>query len=152
MIQVGTTFGRLTTISYAGKLRKRSAWLCRCTCGTEKVIQQSNLITGGTKSCGCLFVEQLIARNTTHGMDNTPEHISWENMKQRCLNPNHPDYPKYGKRGITVCVEWLEFKQFFADMGKCPPDHTLDRENNGLGYNKNNCRWATYKEQANNRR
>lgn len=83
-----------------------------------------------------------------------PLYTTYNNMKARCLNPNSKSYPNYGGRGITVCEEWLEsFKQFAEDMGLPPsPYHTLDREDNNKGYNKDNCRWATRTEQCLNRR
>lgn len=73
-------------------------------------------------------------------------------MKQRCLNPNAPNYKDYGGRGITICDEWLDFNNFYADMGDPPRDCTLDRINNNLGYNPDNCRWATQEEQSFNKR
>jgi hypothetical protein len=87
-----------------------------------------------------------------HGMTGTPTFKSWESMKQRCTNPNSPDYPKWGGKGITVCDWWLEFKNFYADMGVRPLGMTLDRFPNKKGnYEPGNCRWATASQQQKNK-
>lgn len=82
-----------------------------------------------------------------------PTYVVWFTMKERCLLPTHNMYPKYGGAGITVCERWLRFENFLADMGERPPGKTLDRYPDGKGnYEPGNCRWATPKEQARNRR
>jgi hypothetical protein len=73
-------------------------------------------------------------------------------MIQRCTNPNHDKYHLYGGRGITVDPRWLEFKNFYDDMGDRPAGMTLDKINNFKGYSKDNCRWADLSTQNSNRR
>lgn len=85
-------------------------------------------------------------------MKYTKLYITWINMLQRCNNKNHPSYHNYGGRGIKVCDEWATYSAFAADMGNCPEGSSLERKDNNLGYNKDNCKWATSVEQASNQR
>lgn len=152
--RVGDQHGRLTVISVAEKQGKRVMWLCKCSCGNNKIIAGDNL--GYTKSCGCYQRERTIEAHFLHGHSiretRNREYRSWQAMRSRCLQPSCDGYKDYGGRGITICKQWDDFKVFLHDMGSRPPNTTLDRKNNDGNYEPSNCRWATPKEQANNTR
>lgn len=161
---LGTVFGRLTTLAYApsrpGSKGSRKYILCRCSCGTEKEVREDALKAGRLRSCGCLTKEVAAYRaklpmseggHVTHNMTNTRAYASWLSMKARCLNVKNPSYKAYGAAGITIDSRWLKFENFYEDMGDRPEGTTLDREDNSKGYSKDNCRWATKAEQMSNR-
>lgn len=162
----GLRFGRLTAISMSPSISKSNGyqWDCVCDCGQSATILAKSLRGGMTLSCGCLQKELAAERCRrgemqvrTHGLspkgNRHPLYGTWAAMWNRCRSPKHDRYDRYGGRGITVCDRWKDFAAFVADVGPKPsPSHTLDRyPNNDGNYEPGNVRWATPKQQANNR-
>lgn len=150
----GQRFGRLTAVRYHDYTNNNgSRWLFRCDCGNEIVAYSSLVRSGRTKSCGCLN-QELRKSRARHGMVGTPIHNAWLHMRQRCNNPNSREFKNYGGRGIKVCPEWDDFKEFYSwsvENGY-REGLTIDRINNDGNYEPDNCRWVTMLVQENNKR
>lgn len=151
----GRTFNYLTVLKLAargGRSAGRRQWLCSCACGVTTIVATADLRSGNTSSCGCFRKQYVSEKSTRHGMRYTREYRTWSTMVTRCCNPNTRPFKNYGGRGIAVCERWLDFINFYDDMGNQPKGLELDRIDNDGNYEPGNCRWVTCSQNIKNGR
>ena len=153
-IQIGERYNYLECLEFVGRNKhQKKIFKFRChSCGNEKILIGTEVKNGYTKSCGCISRIAARDRLSKHGMAGTKVYRAWKGMRQRCTNPNYEHYDRYGGRGISYSPDWERFENFYRDMGEPPGDnYQLDRIDNNGNYCKENCHWATPKENCNNR-
>lgn len=154
---IGKKYGRLTIVEYVGRIKNYQIVMrCKCDCGTmSKDVILSNLKSGITTSCGCVHKERVKDALTKHGYAKSRLYNVWALMKDRCYNERNKYYKDYGGRGIKVCEEWrcsFESFQEWAHNNGYKEGLSIDRVDVNGCYEPDNCRWATAKEQARNKR
>lgn len=152
---INTKFGKLTVIE---ELKDRTPdrhirYKCACDCGSEVITTGRRLRAKKIPSCGCAFKGENNPKRIDNPCKRHPLYKIYTGIKTRCFNKNSIPYANYGGRGITMCDRWVEsFWNFVEDMPPRPEGYSIDRIDNEKGYFKENCKWSTAKEQANNRR
>lgn len=152
-VKTGERYGCLTVITEIQTKGAKRRFLCKCDCGNEAEVALGNLRNGNTKSCGCFQKDNASKAHKTHGLTGTRIYGIWGKMIGRCHNKRDHRYKHYGGRGISVCEEWRSFENFYewAVNSKYEENLTLERIDVNAGYSPTNCKWATWKQQQNNR-
>ena len=163
LVSIGDKFGMLTVIGELPKRHFKSGakrmWLCECECGRTKAIQENNLKSGKSRSCGCARIGSHLGFRKENARHRERLYRIWVCMRHRCRSGNGKNAKWYKNVGIRVCDEWEDYEVFKewalrtgynekANFGEC----TIDRINPFGNYEPSNCRWATVKEQNNNTR
>lgn len=152
IIKKGDKFGRLTVLSIE---RGVMAIPCRCKCGKRVVPHRTNLVSGRTRSCGCLRLERVTRHGAARNAERTPEYAVWQAIVQRCTNKKNRQFKNYGGRGIKLYAPWRDFRVFIKAVGRRPVGRgrmTIERIKNNRGYEPGNVRWTTYRNQNRNKR
>lgn len=153
----GACFGEWSVLAFVGTEGRKARWLARCSCGAVRVLAGNALLTGSSRSCGCVGDAAFARALTKHGhagdgrTGRSPTYQSWQAMLDRCDNPGRVHSHRYVDRGIAVAPRWRDFAAFLADMGERPADLWLERIDNDRGYEPGNCKWATPVEQQANK-
>ena len=155
-------YGKLTVLAFDERTNKRTYWLCMCDCGQIVTVRGDKLETGRRVTCGeCGYARRNPEVKRTMRKSNPRLYSIWKGMKYRCLSKSCNDYYLYGAKGVTVSERWMSFENFVEDMVEAYEKHvllhgekntSLDRIDPTGNYEPNNCRWATWKEQNNNKR
>lgn len=153
-IKQGDRYGRLTIEKEIEPIDKRRMFVCKCDCGNKTTVSRNNLRSGHTTSCGCYKKERMVEGNIKHGDFGTRLYGIWNGTRNRCNNKKVRAYKNYGGRGIKVCKEWensyISFKKWALENGYTE-NLTIERKNVNGNYEPSNCKWATVKEQGNNK-
>ena len=153
---VGSKFGRLTVCAIKQcENSKRNLLQCQCECGNTTFVSRCDLVSGKTKSCGCLRKETTAIMRKTHGQSNSRLYRIWNAMKERCQCTTNIQYKDYGGRGIAVCDEWKNSFESFSNWALSngyADNLTIDRIDTNDNYCPENCKWSTEKEQNSNKR
>lgn len=149
----GQTFGHLTVLHRAGRIARRSAWLCKCSCGTEITVRSDKLVQNKIRACGKNGHTWVSVRPKSLRLSYPNEYSIWNGMRDRCRNEKTKAYRWYGEKGVKVCRRWNRFEKFLADMGPRPSsEHSIERKDPRGHYEPDNCCWLLINQQGRNKR